>query len=259
LPDPAFGKAILIGLAIVAMLLAFEWTAREGGRGPSALCVLLMIGAALPCFLSNYFVMPVLWAGALIAISVCACGIDRPKLGVVSGIAAVFVRDLAGPYCVFGLAAALWQRRMKEAEMWAVGLSAYAVLFGGHWWAVDALQTPADVAQPQSWVQFGGAAFLISAVQLNGFLLVLPQWVSAIYFPLALLGFASWSSPAGQRAGLAAMMYVVLFAMIGQPFNQYWGAMIAPLLCLGAARAPLALRDLYRAVAVGQVPRAVAG
>jgi hypothetical protein len=51
----------------------------------------------------------------------------------------------------------------------------------------------------------------------------------------------------GERAGVTLAMYVALFAVVGQPFNQYWGSLIAPLVCLGLARAPVSLADLWRA------------
>ncbi|MGB6041933.1 MAG: hypothetical protein WBF93_02140 [Pirellulales bacterium] len=247
LPDPVFGKALLGGLAIATMLLAFEWTAREGGRLHSALCIVLMAGGFLPCFLSNLYVMPVLWAGTLIALSVCALGIGRNKLGIACGIAAVFVRDLAGPYCVLGMCVAVWQRRWKEAGLWFAGLAAYGLFFLWHCAQVDAWRLPEATSHAQGWLQFGGLPFLLSTVQMNSFLLILPQWVTAIYFPLALLGFASWATPAGRYATLTALTFVMLFAMVGLEINQYWGALTAPLLCLGAARSPIAILELLEA------------
>ena len=72
----------------------------------------------------------------------------------------------------------------------------------------------------------------------------IPQWVTAIYLPLAMLGFASWNTECGRRAGFAACTYLVVFAFVGHPFNQYWGALVSPLLCLGAAHAPAAVYEL---------------
>jgi len=42
-------------------------------------------------------------------------------------------------------------------------------------------------------------------------------------------------------------LYVVAFAVVGQQVNQYWGELIAPLLCFGVARFPASLRDLCQA------------
>jgi hypothetical protein len=36
------------------------------------------------------------------------------------------------------------------------------------------------------------------------------------------------------------------FAVVGQNFNQYWGSLIAPLLCFGVARFPASLWDMCR-------------
>lgn len=253
LPDPLLGRVLLGSLAVVALLMGFVFSAREGGTGPGLLTALLLVGALLPCWLAGLDVMPMLWAGALIAISVSALGVGRTKLGVASGIAALFMRDLAGPYCAFGWCYALWQRRWKEAALWSAGLAAYAAFFAWHIAQVAAFQTPDDIAHENGWLRFGGLAFLVSITQMNGFLLNLPQWVSAIYLPLALLGLASWSGDAGRRAALATLVFVVLFAAVGQPINQYWGSLIAPLLCLGAARAPWAVRDLWQAAFGGQL------
>ena len=98
---------------------------------------------------------------------------------------------------------------------------------------------------------FGGAAFVISIAQMNAYLLLLPQWVTAVFLMLALVGFAGWNTPAGRLAGFTAAGYLAALAMVGQDFNQYWGSMIAPLLCLGLARGPSALVDLWRAARLG--------
>jgi len=111
---------------------------------------------------------------------------------------------------------------------------------------VLALIKPSDLAHSDGWLQFNGAPFVLAIAQMNIFLLLLPQWVTAIYLPLAMLGFASWNSAAGQRAGFTACAFIMLFAFIGHPFNQYWGALVSPLFCLGAARAPSAIHDLLR-------------
>ena len=62
-----------------------------------------MCGPLLPCLLGDLYVMPVLWAGMLIGLSVCGYGLDRPYLGATAGVAAVFFRELALPYCLLGM------------------------------------------------------------------------------------------------------------------------------------------------------------
>jgi hypothetical protein len=244
LPDVVFGKALLCGLGLAALVLSFGWLAREGGMAVSLAGVLSLCGAMLPCLLGDLFVMPVLWSGVLIALSLALLAAGRTWLGVAAGSLALVVRDLAGPFVVVMLGLALCRRRFKEAAGWSAGLAVYVLFFLWHAVQVQALQLPGDKAQAASWVQLGGLAFVVSAVQMNGWLLVLPQWVAAIYFPLALLGFAAWRGPDGERAGFVAAAYVLLFGFVGQDFNQYWGSLIAPLLCLGFAWSLPAVRNL---------------
>lgn len=242
-----FGKVLLIGLGVALLLTSFEWTAREGGAAVAVLTSLLLLAALLPCMLGDLVVMPVLWAGVLIALSLSLLGLGKTKLGVVSGVAALFVRDLAGPFCAGACVYALWKKQYREAAGWSVGIAIYFAFFAWHA-AQVAAHLPADGhAHAASWIQLAGAPFVLATTQMNTLLLLSPQWLTALYLPLAMLGFASWTTDAGQRAGLAAVGYLLMFALVGQEFNQYWGALTAPLLCLGAARAPLAMCDLWRA------------
>ncbi len=257
LPTPESAKAALALLAIAAIALACHVSAREpdGSLGQGAFCGMLMVGGLLPCVLDGLYVMHELWAGVLIAISLLAYAIRRPTIGIVAGIAALFIRELAAPYCVLCMVTALINRRWKEAAGWVAGGAGYLAWFAWHAAHVlprihagdAALGVGGALAHAADWIQWGGAAFVISVVQMNGFLLLLPQWATALFLSLALLGFAcstaAWSKPVAQTVCL----YLTLFAIVGQPLNQYWGSLIAPLLCLGVAQAPKAIVDLWRA------------
>lgn len=257
LPAAELGKAILGGLALVLLLMAYEALARQprGDAIPRAvLCTLLLIGPLMLCVLGDLFVMPILWAGVLTGLSLCAFGLERRGWGVGFGLAALFVRELSLPYCVLSLGLAVWQRRRGEAVAWLVGLAAWCAFFALHvHWAGQYIGA-ADHAHAQGWLRFGGAAFLISTAQISVWLLMLPQWVAAIFLAAALLGLASWDTPLGLRVALTATVYLAAFGCVGQEFNQYWGALTAPLWCFGAAQAPWAITDLCRRALAGPVP-----
>jgi hypothetical protein len=196
--------------------------------------------------LDQLYVMHELWAGVLIALSMLAYGMRRSGWGVGLGFAALVVRELAAAYCVVCCLMAISERRWREVSAWGGAAFLY-----GLWYAAHAMQVlprigPHALAHSDGWIRFGGAAFVISVAQVNAYLLQLPQWITAIYLSLALLGFAGWTAPWGRRAGLTAAVYLGGFAIVGNPFNQYWGALIAPLLCLGVAQAPQALGDLWQ-------------
>jgi hypothetical protein len=246
LPSDAAGRAIIGLLAAALVAMVVHGVAREANARTGIFCGILLIGAVMPCWLKDTYVMPVVWSGVFIALSLCAYTMNRWGLGVVLGLTAIFFRELAAPYCAIALFLAISQRRWREVGIWIVGLLGYLGFYTWHYYRVTALVSPTDLAHADGWLQFNGAPFVLAIAQMNIFVLLLPQWVTAIYLPLAMLGFASWNSPAGQRAGFTACAYVVLFAFVGHPFNQYWGALVSPLLCLGAAQAPAAVLDLLR-------------
>jgi hypothetical protein len=249
LPAVVLGKALLCGLGLLVLALAFKVTVREEPRvyRLAVPLAVLLIGPLLPCVLGDLFVMPVLWAGILITLSLCAYGLHRPYLGATLGLAAVFFRELALPYCVLGAALACWQRRRGEVAVWLVGLAGWAVFFALHCWRVSQLIAPDAEAHRQSWVQFGGMAFVLATTQSNACLLLMPTWITLLYFVGAMIGMAGWNTPMGLRTGLTVCLFAVAFSIVGQDFNRYWGLLVTLPLCFGVVRAPVSLGELWEA------------
>ena len=247
LPDSDIGKSLLVLLAVGMWLLAFGLLESQLGRRASVAGVLTISGTVLPCLLGDLFVLPEMWAGILIGLSAVCYGSERRKLGFAAGLSALFVRELAGLWCLICLMTDARERRWRGVAVWTAGLAAYAVYFALHVKAVLPLISAGDVAHEHGWVRFGGAGFVISTVQVNAWLLLLPQWVTALYFVAALVGAAGWSSSAGERIGLGVAGYALAFAIVGQPFNQYWGSLTAPLFALAASAFPVIASDLWRA------------
>ncbi|MEN6458319.1 MAG: hypothetical protein ABFC63_05265 [Thermoguttaceae bacterium] len=269
LPVAWFGKLLLGGLSLLLAVMALQALGREQHGGPNDSCkepssasglgictvamtLLLLNGPLMLTVLDDLYVVPVLWAGVFLGLSVSAFGLNRPYLGVGLGIAAVFFRELALPYCLLGAAIAWWRGRRGELLAWLLGLTTWCIFFALHCWHVSGLIGPEARAHQHGWIQFGGAGFVISTVQMNAYLLVLPQWVTALYLVAALVGFAGWNTPLGVRMGLSACLFLAAFAAVGQSFNQYWGSLIAPLLCFGAARFPASITEICRAAAKGR-------
>jgi hypothetical protein len=250
----SLGKVLLCLLALAVILTAFAALAREGNLWPALGCSLLLTGPLMLCVLGDIFVMPVLWAGVLLTLSIGAYGAGRPYCGVVIGLAAAFCRELALPYCLLCAAIAWRHQRRRELAAWAVGLAAWAAYFALHWLRVANLITPDARAHPEGWLAFHGTSLVLCMVQMNPYLLLLPQWVAALYFAAAMFGFAGWHTPLGVRAGLTAALFVAAFGIVGQEFNQYWGTLLAPLLCFGFVRLPQSLWDLLRAATLKGQP-----
>jgi hypothetical protein len=211
------------------------------------LTLVFLSGALLPVALPSPYVMSEVWCGVLIAASLACYGVERREAAVICGLSALFVRELAAPYCLVCGLIAIGERRWKEVAGWLAGGLAYAGFYAWHISQVLPLIDVDGRAHTQGWLQFGGAAFVISLVQMNVYLLLLPQWISAVYLLVALVGFAAMESGWERRAAWSACVYVLAFGFLGQPFNQYWGAIIAPLFCFGAAQGIAAFLDLWHA------------
>ncbi len=282
LPQIEWAKYFLGLLSLGLMFFAFESLAREKGNSfaIALCCAVLLSGPLLFTVLDNLFVMPVLWAGVFIALSLCAYGINKPKLGLGFGLGALFMCELALPYCLLCAAMAFLKdapgnsldtkenprcihrglniRRWLNIQgsinieqiSWGLGLIAWLIFFAWHWWNVSGLIAPDAIAHKHGWIRFGGAGFVLATAQMNAYLLLLPPWATALYFAAAMFGLAGWHTRLGTRIGLSACLYIMVFAFVGQDFNQYWGSIIAPLLCFGIVRFPGSLLHLCRAAGI---------
>ena len=246
-PGIEWGNALLGAVALMLLLSSFSLLADDSGLKSALLSSVLLTGALLPCILGELVVMSELWAGVLVALSAVLFGLGRRNAGMASGLAALFLRELAAPYILVCLVLSAHERRWRELGLWFAGLAAYGLFFTCHVSQVVPRILPDDRAHAGSWLCFGGAGFLISTAQMNAFLLLLPQWITAIYLAMALVGCATWNTPAGRLVVWTTLMYCVAFSIAGHDFNQYWGSMIAPLMCLPAGRAPAVLMRLWQA------------
>lgn len=244
LPNENIARGLLIAIAIAVLGLACHAVANEHGMAAAGLTLAFLSGGVLPAMLPTAYLMPEVWCGLFLALSLVSYALNWQRTAVLAGITALFLRELAAPYCLLCALFALRKKRWREVESWAAGLVAYALFYAWHVSQVLPLIHPDARAHSESWFQLGGAAFVISLVQMNVYLLLLPQWVSAVFLVLALVGFAEWTSPWGRRAAWTACVYVVHFGFLGQPFNQYWGSVIAPLLAFGAAQGVVTIKQL---------------
>lgn len=251
LPDLIWSRAILGIIGILALLSAFAIMTKEELGILAAVQVLLMLGPLLMCFSPDGVYFAEVWAGAMIAASVGAYAMGSRKMGIALAIAALFFRELALPYVLVCGLIALYEKRRKEVLVLAAGVAAYAVYFGAHYIKVLALLTPADIANPAGWVQFGGLGFLLRA-SCVGWLMILPAWVTAVYLPVSVLGLAGWTSPIARRVLLTVGIYLAAFAVVGHSVNLYWGALYTPLLAFGAVMGGIAVADLVRVVLRGE-------
>jgi hypothetical protein len=247
-------QLLIVALAVAVLAVAGHVVGKEAGLARALTLLFLLIGALLPAALPGPYLMSEVWCGVLIAASLSFYGTDRRGAGVAFGLLALFVRELAAPYCLVCGLFAMHERRWKEVRAWIVGAIAYAAFYAWHLSQVIPLIESHARAHDEGWLQFGGAAFVISLVQMNVYLLLLPQWVSAVFLVVSLLGFAAMDGGWGRRAAWTVCLYLLAFGFIGQPFNQYWGSVMAPMFCFGAVQGMAALVDLCRAARLPIAP-----
>ena len=237
-PEFAARGLMLVVVLATAWLIVPLWAQQSRGLGVASGCFFLL-GAAQPIWMKQAWYLPEVWSGLFIGLSLAAYARERRSLAVGAGLAALFLRELAAPYTVLCTILALRQRRWRETLCWMIGGCLYLMFYTWHIEQVLWRITPEAKAHTESWLAFGGAAFVISLVQMNVWLLLLPQWVSAIVLTLAA---KIWSRPQTdweRRLSLTGAMYLLLFGLIGLPFNQYWGSMLAPLIAITLGFVPV--------------------
>lgn len=244
LPSREVAQAALITLTLVAYGFGVAWFWRVGGRAFGLL-------AALALFLNLGIVLaPVavlfseLTAGILILLSASAYGVRQRTIGFVAGALALFVRELAGLYVLVCIWRAWRERAWIELGAWVVVLVGYAAFFAWHYQNVMAQIGPDDLGYQDSWIAFGGAAFVLATAAFNGVFTLLPLWATAAVLPIALIGVVGWQGLGWQRAVTAIAAYVAAFAVVGKAFNDYWGLLYTPLLMLALPWAIAAFRDI---------------
>ncbi len=236
LPHPDVARLILGALATIILLLGYRLLRQDGEPVPVAClwCVLTTL-ALLPGLMPRLYYSSELWAGYLMLLSVLLASSGRNGAAVVAGLAALFLRELALPFCLSAAAAAWMRGRRGECRAWVLAVATWGLFYVWHISQVRA-NVPPDGVSSRGWFCGGGIEFLLATAQMHYVLVLLPKWATVIYFGLATAGFIGTKSELSRRGAVVFATYVAVFAMVGQPFNQYWGQLWTPILCLGVTR-----------------------
>jgi hypothetical protein len=191
----------------------------------------LQVGVAVIFAAPSLVLLGDTWAGVLIGLSVLLFIWGRIGAAVAAGVLALFMRELAAPFCVVCAALALAERRWRELRYWAIGAACYAAYYAYHASQVWAHQAAvAEGVRVSSWLKFGGLPFLLATIRWMGWMFVLPEPALAVALVAMAAGLAGRRAPPVVRVASAA--YAAFFLVAGQPFNHYWGLVAAPLWAL---------------------------
>jgi hypothetical protein len=251
LPSPLAGNALLGLIAIAIVIATRRWIARSDLRARVGIATALMVVSTASALVTDVVFMQETWAGFFIALSVCLFALDRWRTAVAAALTALAFREFALLPCAVGLALALHRRRWPEVTAWVVGLGVYGALMTWHLSEITRRIVPGDVVR--GWVALSGGAFVVATSTWSPLLVALPRSVVALILPFVLLGLAGWRDRSALRVGLIVFGYLIVFSFVGHAFNDYWGAIYAPLLPFGFMVAPDCVRDLVRASRDGRV------
>ncbi|HMI20743.1 MAG TPA: hypothetical protein VK533_14495 [Sphingomonas sp.] len=210
------------------------------------IAILLSATSAGAFVQSGMWVWHEIWAGLLITLAL-ACRTERHWLfSVALGLTAALLRELAFPFLLVMAGTARASGNRGEARAW-IGAAAIATAsLTLHMISVGAVALPSDVTSP-GWLGLGGWRFDLALARQSSLLMGLPVWVAAVATPLALLGWCAWPGAYALRTAAMLGVWMAAFLVFGRPDNSYWGFLFAPLLPVGLALVPAALRDLVRA------------
>ncbi len=239
------GLGLLLGLTMASRLVSRDAGAPLGAFTATAL--VLACGGWLLHPEPVYFME--IWSGVALLIAACFQAQGRRMGATVAGAIALGLRELALPFCALSCVVAWRQKREREALTWCAIIAGFLLTLWLHNREVRLYNDSVSVVSNLGWFAFGGTKFLLSCCRMTYVLMALPPWCTAIYLPLALLGLYGWASRAALPFQRAVAGYLLLFAFVGKPFDFYWGWMFTPWLAIGAAWAPVALRDLVVAIA----------
>jgi hypothetical protein len=227
---PALAQAVLFALGALLLLATVSQVGRES-VGVVIVTALGQAGAIPIILVPDALFLHEAWTGVLLGLSMCLYLKRRWTVAAATAALALFVRELAAPYCVVSALLAVRAKRRAETAVWCAAGLAYAFYYVAHIYQVHAHARPGDLAHPASWIQFGGLPFVLSTLRWNGWLSVSPIWSGALAFVLIVA--AVMDREVNSHLRLTGAAYLAMFAVVGYSFNDYWGAvpmMIYPLL-----------------------------
>jgi hypothetical protein len=222
-PDIA-GRGALWLFGLLLLAATFRLTARE--KLWVAGSNIMQAGALVPVIAAGAVLIGEVWTGVLIGLSLCMFARRQVVPAIGLGLLALFVRELAAPYCVACAVAALIQRRRREVWGWLAGACLYGVYYGWHVVQVWAHRLPADTAHASPWLAMEGLTSVLRMARWHAWLLPSPPWATALALTLVVIGVFAAGTPLHAR--LATGAYLAFFTAAGQAFNGYWGFVAWP-------------------------------
>ncbi len=254
LPTLAVVQAALPPVAVVILMLSISVSAGLAWLGllmaraftrpaPLVTAAVLLAGGLVAFVQWPLWPFHEFWAAPLVALSLA---VRRPGLWLSAaaiGLAATLIRETAALYLLVMATCAWVEGERREAVGWAGALGLFAIVLGFHAWAASQAVGPLD-AQSPGWAGLNGPGLFVRAVWQSSALQLLPLALAAPVVALAAFGWSAWADPAGRRVVAVIAAYAIVMSLFARLDTFYWALMATPLILVGLAFLPDALRDL---------------
>ena len=257
IPGDGLRRLALLALSIITFFALREALVRTAISTRVRLVALLLIGTGFGIAWfpgAQYIHEP--WAALLIALSLALYRQGRWIPAVLLGFCACLFRELALPYLAAMAAFAAYERKYAELASWIGAMVAFAGIYAWHLSMARTLPQTGDLMSA-GWLYWGGWGFALETAKRNYALIEAPYFVVAFAVCLSLLGLTGYPDRWFARIALIVGGYLTAFLFVGRPDTSYWGMLFSPLLPIGVALSPLALRDLIARAWNGRPPAAL--
>lgn len=238
--------ALLYALVLAVMAAWAFWFRASLSRWPGqAVAIALLAGGLMAFVQADLWAFHEIWAGLLVALALVVRRPGRWIEAVALGLMAALIRETA-VLALAVMAAAAWvEGERREAFGWAAAIAIVALALAFHAWGVSQVVGPLDQASP-GWSGLLGPGFFIHSVRAATALVLAPEWLAAVLVVLALLGWCACRDPLALRVLGVILSYAAVLSLFARVDTFYWVLLVAPLMLVGLAFAPDALRDLLR-------------
>ena len=233
-------KFYTLAMGIIGFSAMLVWGYRISEQtGRSTLAVLIVFPIMLSTTALGFTKLDLLHESAaalLIALAIAMRTADRFFVSALLALFAALLRETAIAFPAMMLVLALWEKKYREATMWAIVLAIFGIVIVVHANMVAAVISQQDLHSP-GWSGLLGWAFALDAIRSYSVLIFLPYWVTALILPMSLVGWLFWRAPTGLRAFGIVCGYTLMVALFARANTSYWAIMITPLLISGSIMA----------------------
>ena len=244
IPSDGLRRLALLALSVVAFFALRSALVCSGINTRLRIFALFCIGTGfgIAWFPGAQYIHEV-WAALLIALSLAWYRQGWWIRAVLLGFCACLFRELALPYLAAMAAFALWERKYAELASWVAAMLIFSGIYAWHLSIARTLPQHGDLISA-GWLYYGGWGFALETAKRNYALIEAPYFIVAFAVCASLLGLLSHPDRWFSRMALIVGGYLTAFLFVGRPDTSYWGMLFSPLLPIGVALSPPALRDL---------------